>query len=404
MALQCFVGSFAVPATGSKSVTGVGFQPKAVLFFANRKSADGATASAVSNLDMPMTLLGMAVSSSARGVTYTTDDFTGGNPTISATQCIRVESTTPAAVIYAADFTSMDADGFTVNFSTGVLNDLVNFVALGGSDLSNVFLKSYTSPTSTGANAQTGVGFKPDALILIGGRTDSEGFGVVSSATARGSNSSDFNSSVARYQRTDKAYVEYQGATKRLEADFTSFDSDGFTLNFSTVNASTSTLLALCLKGGQFKAGSFLQRTSNGNLVTTGVGFTPVGLLISSVLKTAATTVDTGRICKMMGAASGTAARGTTMYGDFNDGVAGLDRTKVYKSLADDGTPTVQASADLASFDADGFTLNFGVTDATARESIYLAFGSAAVVSGDTQEWRGCYPPARYRGDVNVFY
>jgi hypothetical protein len=39
---------------------------------------------------------------------------------------------------------------------------------------------------------------------------------------------------------------------------------------------------------------------------------------------------------------------------------------------------TTDAEADLNSFDADGFTLNWSTADATAREFIYLAFGSDA--------------------------
>jgi hypothetical protein len=40
----------------------------------------------------------------------------------------------------------------------------------------------------------------------------------------------------------------------------------------------------------------------------------------------------------------------------------------------------VLGSADLTSFDSDGFTLNYGTSDGTAREVIYLALGDGVVV------------------------
>jgi hypothetical protein len=60
-----------------------------------------------------------------------------------------------------------------------------------------------------------------------------------------------------------------------------------------------------------------------------------------------------------------------------------LDSASIIKMLTPGaaGSPTTNAVADLVSFDADGFTLNWTTADATAREILYLAFGSTAVVT-----------------------
>jgi hypothetical protein len=44
-------------------------------------------------------------------------------------------------------------------------------------------------------------------------------------------------------------------------------------------------------------------------------------------------------------------------------------------------TPTVDAEADFVSQDSDGFTINWGTADATARENLYFAFGAAATAA-----------------------
>src|ERR1043166_5741007 len=376
MALTTFVGSFTVPATtGNKSVSGVGFQPQLVIFFGTRRSADGTSNTPGTNDEMPMTILGLATSSSNRDVLHSTVDGSGaGSQFVTAAKCIHNEG---SVVNYSADFISMDSDGFTVNFTTANATAyVVNYMAIGGTDLSNVTIKSFTAPTVTGNNAQTGVGFKPDAIIFIGESVSAGGYGFVSSTTARGASSSDMGN-FARYQRTSKAYVEISSTSVVFEADLVSFDTDGWTLNFTTVTAGSPTLYALCLKGADFKAGNLLQKTSTGTQATTGVGFQPTGLLFSTVMNTASTTIDSVASALEIGAASDTTHRGeasATREGTPENN-ANLNRAASYISL-NTGSGTTQALADLSSFDADGFTLNFTTADATAREILYLALGN----------------------------
>lgn len=388
MSLSTFVGSFTVPAaTGNKAVTGVGFRPLAVIFYGNGRTADGVSANATTNTD-EATYYGFGVSSSSRVVITDDGIFSAGGPTSTdTTKCISYAQ--GGSLKFAADMVSLDADGFTVNFTTAFATaSLVNFMALGGTDLTNVAIKSVASPAGTGNQASTGVGFKPDAMMLLGQdpvfsghNALSMGIGFAVSATQRGANcyfmdtASPFGETT--YQRITKCFVATSDAAVLREADLVSLDSDGFTLNWTTA-ATGQTIYALCLKGGQYHVGSLAQKTSTGAQATTGVGFQPTGLLLTHVGAAATTSVGVLGAYKGLGAASSAAARSVMWTGNGNDGVGELDRAAIYTSRADDSTPTLQGKADLTSFDADGFTLNYGTADATAREILYLAFGNAA--------------------------
>jgi hypothetical protein len=387
MALSCFVGSFTIPTAGgtpvSKSITGVGFQPKLVLFFGTTQSSDADVSTQSTNIALTLTILGFAVDSTHRAVIFSDDDGSASVRAPDSTLCIK--SQVSSVITYAADFVSMDADGFTLSFTTiNATAYIVNYMAIGGADLTNVASKSFTTPTGAPpqSSPQTGIGFKPDAMILIGGRANSVGIGLVSSTTTRGASSLAKNGGYARYQRTVEAYVETSDTAKLLEADLSSFDSDGFTLNFTTTNAVTSTLIAICMKGGKFNSGNFLQKTSTTTQPTTGNGFTPTGLIILSVENTASTTVDTSADGIMVGMASGATARAVTFYED--DGSYGwgiLNRTQIVRNAGQNGS--VNCGADLSSFDADGFTLSYATADATAREMLYFAFGSTGGAPAD---------------------
>lgn len=388
MALSAFVGSFTVPSsTGAKAVTGVGFQPKAVFFFGQRMSADGATSNSP-NGDM-LRFAGMATSSLAQGSVDTNDDFSAVGLTASSqsTQCIRMRNALTVEQ-YKASFTSMDADGFTVGFSVANATAyVVNFLALGGTDLTNAKVISFSTATATGNQAVTGAGFQPDAVILIASETTLQVCGptlsVFTGTSARGSTSCQYDGTSVQYLRNDKVFAQPagNGTTVRREADLVSLDSDGFTVNWSTVQAAGVTVFALCLKGGSFKAGSITQKTSTGTQAYTGVGFQPTGLLFFSHLNTSAAAVQTNRQAQMIGAVSGASNRAACVYSSNGWGVAAMNRAKCYVSRNDDNPTVLESDADYSSFDSDGFTLNYGTADATARQLVYLAVGNGAAAA-----------------------
>lgn len=385
-------GSFALnTSTGNQSVSGLGFQPKAIIFIGNNLTADGGAANAY-------ILLGMAVSSSSRVAhSFFSIDFlvtSDGGKSIVATKCISMSNASDT-VILDADFVTMDADGFTINITTtdGVAY-IMNYIALGGSDLTNVAIFNGTTKTTTGSQAYTGLGFQPDAMFLLCSSAATlpltnnsalGGLGVASSGSAEGALGIRMGATVTpqiteKTQKTPKIMDTSNGGAIFYSADVTSFDSDGFTFNYSTATGTARNFFALCLKGGQFKVGAFNQSTSTGNQAVTDPGFQPNGLVLfswnaatsSSILEDSRTTI---------GAADSASSRFTTWAGD-QDNVAVtecnsiLDRDKIIGMYNHPGT--LQTEADLVSFDSGGFTINNSTVDATAREIVYMAFGSNA--------------------------
>lgn len=413
MSFSCKVGSFTVPAaTGNQATTGVGFQPTAVIFFALRRSADGKSSNASENEDMVGTLLGFGAAGPTFGSVACGSDFTSGGLASQSACIFATEPSIAPTPIFAANFVSLDADGFTVNWTTVKPTAyVINYLALGG-DLTNAKVVSFTGPNggATGSQAVTGVGFQPDAVLFAYASNNSVnlsgGVGMASSSSAMAAASAEFTSATNRYQRIDKCIVAFDATTVLRQATLTSFDSDGLTLNWDAASGSdVLTVRALCLKGGQFKVFSDTQKTSTGTQAKTGIGFQPTGILVSSTQKTAGTTLDTTDIARQLGAASSTTARASIANADNNNGCADLTRTKVIEYIDDDGTPTTFAAADLSSFDADGYTLNWTTADATARQFFGMAFGSAGGgAPADTQEWRGCLPVDRRRDDRNIGY
>jgi hypothetical protein len=387
--LSAKVGSLTEPgATGNQAITGVGFQPSVVLFWWNRLSSDGNGPDAGIGF-------GVGISSSARrAIDFRSTDNTSPSVNSAANrsaQCIYL-----AGAAASADFVSQDSDGFTVNWTvvTGG-NIVVNYLALGGSALTNSAVGTITAKTSTGSQAYTGVGFQPTSLLLYAGKWSSEPldsatngaftFGAATSATARGltaqRSKNGSNPQVAKHrQSTGKIAALLTDTGAATEADFTSFDADGFTLNYTAAAGSADSIYYLALRGPSVKVGAFNQATSTGNQATTGVGFQPKALILFSANDTGAnndTTVADGTLS--MGAATSSTARFAIWAGDLNNvsptqSDKNLDRTKIIK-LFTPGTPTLNAAADLVSLDADGWTLNWTTADATARQIIYFAIG-----------------------------
>lgn len=404
--LLTHVGSF-IPsgAAGTQSFTGVGFQPKTVLFWANLQASD---AISPTGTDMPMQIMGFATSS-AQAAVADDDDFSGGDPHLDPARCISIDASGVAKV--RATLTTLDVDGFTLNFSVVAgTSPVINYLALGGNDLSNVAIINGALPSSTGNVDYTGAGFQPDAAILLGGvggnafggGSSAAGVGFIAGTSQRGAWSSTFDSTtgVARYQRNDKAYVEIGGTTLRAEADIVSFLSDGFRLNFTTA-PSTGNLYALCLKGASFKVGSITQKTSTGTQSTTGIGFRPKALLFLSALQASSTTIDTNYLAAMIGGASSSSLQSVNAKTDNNNTTAILDRTKIFAAPDDSSNGNEKAAAGLSSFDSDGWTLNYTTADATAREIIYMAFGDAGVFPSSNVSYS-----ARLTGQItsNVSY
>lgn len=388
------VGAFAqAGSTGNQAVTGVGFQPKAVIFTMTNLVSDGPQANA-------RIVVGWAASSSARAAVSNSADDAGVAGTTTARRAARtgkclVIMNGAGTVQSEADFVSMDSDGFTVNWTTAdATARQVNYLALGGTDITNVATGVFSSPASNSSLGVTGVGFKPD-FVLLGsilsstspdnatgqaaitlGAAGGGGQGLVSEQLSQNPNSPAF-----RYQRSSKIMAQVQSAgTVQLEADFTSFDTDGFTLNYTTTSGDSQKVVYLAIKGGNYKVGAFNQATSTGNQAVTGTGFTPSALMLMTYGEASSASVQ-NHYRLSVGMATGTSARSSVFAGATNNTTvvtvddSVLSSTRVIQAITEPST--VNADADFVSFDSNGFTINNTTADATSRQILYMAMGPA---------------------------
>jgi hypothetical protein len=230
-------------ATGNKSVTGVGFKPDVVLnAFPQSTFPDLASATfGIGAMD-------------GNGNQWANFIFSADAKPTSDTQ--RGQQTNAAiftfdnsqTVMKKASFVSMDADGFTVNFSiaTGTVPEIS--LALKGV---NVKVGNFSKSTASAPASQsvTGVGFQPRAVLLSSFQDVAQVNPVVnthygigaSDATTEGSSSyTDMDAqkptNVKGIDKTSKAFMKVNNNTPAIdaEADLTSMDADGFTLNWTT--------------------------------------------------------------------------------------------------------------------------------------------------------------------------
>jgi hypothetical protein len=392
MAVSAKAGSFAQPgSTGNQSQSGFGFQPKVVLFWMSGLTADGS---------LPHTQFswGAAASSSQRwwvgGDTKDNNTDHSASRRFTAGHCIGILDPvgTGGTILAEADFVSMDSDGFTINWTTvDATARIVNYLALGGSTLTNVFVGNDTTPSSAIPKAYTGVGFQPDAVFLfnpnavptlpaseLGTPRPALSWATAADARTSGGTLQGGGLVAATVQDGSAIWVTNLGATADVQrATLDSFDADGFTLDHSV--AATSHLFYVALKGATFKSGTLTQPTSTGTQTISGLGIQPAALLLASACKAANAAIDTGGQRQAIGAASGPAARWTQWFGANNVNPTEADQILARDAvlmMATPGTPTEDAEADLDSFTADGFILDWVNVDATQREVNYLAIGA----------------------------
>ena len=309
---------------------------------------------------------------------------------------------------FTADFTSFDADGFTITWTT---NDatayIIHYLAIGGSDLTNAKAVSWQMPTTATTKAVAGVGFVPDCVLTFhvadigtgalpsNAQSAGWGLGVMTTAgqwctsiyTEDGVGTTD----TYRNQRTDAMLVSSSvTGTELLRAAYTSMDADGFTTTFATVDGTAHRLFSLCLKGGQYKVGASNKPTSGApaSQVVSGVGFLPTGYLLASHQTTSGTAIA-AHARLGLGASDGTAEQ-SAAFSDTDaladTSVDAVDKTDKVFVVVDNDTASVDAEADHSSLDADGFTLSWSTNHATATQMLYLAMGNSAGGGGAVQQ------------------
>lgn len=243
--------------------------------------------------------------------------------------------------------------------------------------------------STPGTQSITGIGFQPDCVVIISSLRQVYGggsgpprmqFGVATSVADQWSWSAAGGNLVPRW-RYDALVPDFLIANVwdspsvfRVEASLASFDADGFTLQVDTQNLGTTMKCIYVAMKGTFSCGV---STSPGAVTTqavSGLGYKPKGLMLCS-----AGNVDDlihEGWCWSVGygddrlATSGywAGARPLSLFGWFprstsrwqNDCILTIEQAATGASYA--GASTL-ARAKLDSCDADGFTLNWVVSD-----------------------------------------
>jgi hypothetical protein len=387
-------------AASTVAVTGVGFQPKAVIFWWSGQdgTADvftdtpGATAHG----------MGFATSSSERGaVANCSLDAVGTSDVARIAKndaCVTIYLTSATTIDGSLDFQSMDSDGFTLVVDDAFATSRrVHYMAIGGSDITNAKAGSFTVAASTG-NQDFNIGFTPDLVLMLNAQTEfSSGsvatdaaifsFGALTAAEQfcylGWSKDNSGTSDTTSYMRmTDDAWAVWDtlanGNTPYIAAG--SIITDGFRLNVANAFASAVDCVYLAFKGGNYRVGEVLTRTNTTAWAETGFGFAPTGAMFISAMR-AEDAVDSETVHNQLsiGGASSGSARQVAYIRDENvsgtmDVAVGYDADFVYAN----SLPTSLATSgemDLNSFDADGMTLQMDEADASAKLVAYIAFG-----------------------------
>jgi len=377
MALDVKVGQFTKnTSNGTQAITGVGFTPKIILFTITSRTVNDSYGGATANGGF-----GAGTTTSQVAVV---GQFAAGSQLVTTSAAKATVSTTETIVI-----TSFDADGFTVTISNVLAAAvLINYIALGGSDLTNAAVLTASLPTATGNQTITGAGFQPDSVIFLGkmapsssNTVSSVAVGFIKSTTERVA-AAVYGSAgtFGKYVNAAKSAVgliNTGSVVKYYEGDLVSYDSDGLTINWSTVVGSqTGTYAVICLKGIQAKAGKITQPAATGNQAITGVGFLPKAVIFAHSGATTDNTVE-NYAALGIGFTDGTNNNAMMSGSDTGSSVVISTGGCIRRSYGST-TPTVTANASASSLDSDGFTLNWTTTDATARIYNYFAFGSSS--------------------------
>jgi len=443
------VGSFVPPTTGPNpqnySVTGVGFQPKAVIFFWTAQTAAGFGNGALAGYGFA------TAAGSERAVNFLSDNNVAAASANSKrwqwnNRCVVVTNSSALGTVNAdGSLVSMDADGFTLSWARGSAW-IIHYMALGGPDITNAAVGSFTPTAGTGSQAVTGLAFPPDFLMFlsvdsntvgtilsphgqvsVGYAGRSKAYGITQGGSTAVSRAAAAPIMTTGAQLSTAAILEKDvGATSRtFVASVTSFDATGFTVDKTINTAGTETVVHyLALRGGQYRVNAFTRPAAAGpqSVPYTGVGFAPKGLLFQSWNLAEQIYDEDARMSFSAADAGSPFQQRATFFHDKMDnpsdndnswvrqgtsGSAGVNGKVVYLAQAGDcppkfaeggaglqcvAGPRVTSEADVASYDADGFTLNWTTNDTantnqipgdeTNAQVLYVAFGDPAPPSG----------------------
>lgn len=393
------VGTFTkstAAATASQAIADVGFTPKALILWTSGTTSD-ATFQADVRYAIGITT-GASASRSIAGAAQ--DDLATTNASCRAAEKALTIVEWGESLLAECDLTSFDAGGFTLSWTTNNATAyIINYVAIGGDEITAAKMHPWTVPDATGNHGVTGVGFQPALVFHLVSRVTgalpvsaadcSIGIGAMDAAaqwafcaTSRDNLATSQQKHVSTDAQCIRSLNPNTAAGDLCNAAYTSLDADGFTVNFG-VRTNGLHIFSLCLAGTALDVGSFQRNSASGTQAVTGVGFAPNGVLMASVTKEDTNTQTTTDARLSIGAMTSAAQRAAHWQAETG---AATSNANVYSGAAvayDDleSNASLSNTVTYTSMDADGFTVAF---DSAVINQFYgwLAIGGAAAGSG----------------------
>ena len=176
-----------------QNITGLGFQPKAVIFYFTNNTVNGIRPGQTFGIGYTNGTNGM------RSAGFTCDNGAavancGRYRSSNATIDVLVPGT--PILIASAELNQLHGDGFALRWTINDANpDIIHYVAIGGTDVTHTKVGTFTLSNSAGDQAVTGLGFKPDFIMFLWTFREQEatlahdaqlGFGFAKNLTSQG--------------------------------------------------------------------------------------------------------------------------------------------------------------------------------------------------------------------------
>ena len=396
-------------ATTTYTVSGLSFQPKALMFVT---TGIGSSTDAANQTADWQSNIGFALSTSDRRCIHGFANDADGtaraqmayrNDAVAA-QSAHADSDTTGEL----DLNSITSDGFTLIVDDqGLQNLTVEWYAWGGSDLTAYEIFELTEPAATG-NTETNLtgAFQPDVLILAGSNlaagpptflatadtTMMLGFASGPASTEQvviATNDDDAAGTMDTdgYIRGGEvlALITNGGGNPNTRASLASFDVDGFTLNYAATANTSRRTIGLAMQGGQWAAGGYTIDGNTGSATATvsGLAFQPIGG-IGFTKGTTQSTAGTSTAEAKISIGGWTSTSDRSALGVWNENATlatEVDHVVEYDAfLALPTNAGAAASAfDLSAITSDGFTVVVDTAGGVASEYHgYLVFASPA--------------------------
>jgi hypothetical protein len=388
-------------------VTGLGFTPKAMLWFSTCVQDEAIKTNFASFAVGIQGDPGIGTTkAAARNISFNHNSGAGGNidrgsNAVSTDHSIN-EAGANLANLANAYIKTYDVDGFTIHADVTFLGTSANkhfsYIAIGGSSVLNVKKARFTWPAAAGVTAFT-LGFRPDLLIFLsdGGSGPSIGWGICASPSQQFGEalySTDFQASGSpgaanqkSVYRSDRCLLSYEGITGTLKglAAVTTIDANGFSLDVANTPGITKSFDVLAIKFDTdvvVEAGTITKPSSTSPASQSKVTAVKPALLLMSTVGKVSNSAPTANMRACIGAFT----RGGMLQGNAACDAQDVDWPALCVSKESrDRILTIVSAASaavlfnvLAAMTDDGFTASYNPNNAVLAEIGYLVVGEPA--------------------------